>query len=448
MDAFKQIRIDLPEIGKLRPLAQGEAKTARFTLGCETLDRDFADYEAYKSYIAPLGIPTIRLQSGWAKTEKHPGIYDFSWLDRIVDDAKWRGLNILLETDYGNPIYPDGGGFDLAGGFPASPAALTAWDNWVEAMAKHYRGRVRDWAMWNEPDLVKERTAAEIVDFNIRTARIVKKVIPDARIAGLSLAHSGDKFEEYIKLFAERSALDMFTWMIYHGYTYNPDEAYDRGNRLKNILARYTDQVKLRQGENGCPSEQTFKFALREVAWSELSQSKWDLRRYIGDIASDVETSVFTICDFNHLGREINRKGLLLADAEHHVIRPKQAYYAIQHLTSVFGDTLLPVREKATALFKRNCAVFTFAERSGRGNICAYWDRSDTPGDNVAPEPGQLIFADFPFREPALVEMISGTVYAIPADRIETHGAFVRFRDLPVIDSPLVVAEKELLRLI
>ena len=161
-----------------------------------------------------------------------------------------------------------------------------------------------------------------------------------------------------------------------------------------------------------------------------------------------MESSVFTICDFNHIGREINRKGLLLADAEHHVIRPKQAYYAIQHLTSVFADSLLPVREKATAFFKRNCAAFTFAERSGRGSLCAYWDRSDTPGDNVTPEPGQLIFADFPFREPVLVELISGVVYAIPADRIETHGDFVRFRDLPVIDSPLVVAERELLRLI
>ncbi|MBQ5449554.1 MAG: beta-galactosidase, partial [Treponema sp.] len=32
------------------------------------------------------------------------GKYDFSWLDRIVDYARAKGLNILLETDYGNPI--------------------------------------------------------------------------------------------------------------------------------------------------------------------------------------------------------------------------------------------------------------------------------------------------------------------------------------------------------
>ena len=445
---MQEIKIPLKKIGRLRPRSADEIAGSAFTLGCEVLDRDFADYEEYKEYIVPLGIKTIRLQGGWAKTEKTPGVYDFDWLDRIVDDARRRGLNILLETDYGNPVYPGGGGFDLAGGFPTSAEALTAWDNWVEAMAEHYRGRVRDWAMWNEPDLVKERTAEEIVEFNIRTARIVKTVIPDARIAGLSLAHSGDKFEEYIKLFAERGALEMFTWMIYHGYTYNPDEAYDRGNRLKNILARYTDKVKLRQGENGCPSEQTYKFALREVAWSELSQAKWDLRRYIGDIANDVETSVFTICDFNHLGREINRKGLLRAEADHKVVREKLAYHAIQHMTSVFDDTLRSVSpEHAAVFFKRNVALFPFAETSGRGNLLAYWDRSGVPGDAVTAEAAQLIFRDLPFADPVLADLVSGNVYEIPGERISKAGNAVVFGDMPIIDSPLLIAERALLHL-
>jgi len=65
----------------------------------------------------PLGIKTIRLQGGWAKTEKVKGSYDFAWLDAIIDDARGRGLNILLETDYGNPIYAGGGGWDLRADF-------------------------------------------------------------------------------------------------------------------------------------------------------------------------------------------------------------------------------------------------------------------------------------------------------------------------------------------
>src|SRR5512138_2294145 len=85
----------LRQIGTIQPRNANEIPGSNWTLGCETLDRDFADYQQYKEYIVPLGIKTIRLQGGWAKTEKVKGTYDFSWLDTIIDDARSRGLNIL-----------------------------------------------------------------------------------------------------------------------------------------------------------------------------------------------------------------------------------------------------------------------------------------------------------------------------------------------------------------
>ncbi len=53
--------------------------------GCECLDRDFASFEEYREFLPPLGIRKIRLQAGWAKCEKVRGVYDFKWLDDIVD---------------------------------------------------------------------------------------------------------------------------------------------------------------------------------------------------------------------------------------------------------------------------------------------------------------------------------------------------------------------------
>ena len=446
-----EIQVPLKEIGQIRPRSVTEIEGSFFTLGCEVLDRGFAEYVEYKDYIAPLGIKTIRLQAGWAKTEKVPGQYDFAWLDHIIDDARSRGLNILLETDYGNPAYPGGGGSDLAGGFPASEEALAAWDRWIETMARRYAGKVRDWAMWNEPDIgggEKRKTVAEIVDFNIRTMKIVRRIIPDARIAGLSLANERDTFDEYLALLQEKGELESFDWIIYHGYQTNPDNAYDTGNRLKNFLARRTSKVKLRQGENGCPSERTKGFALWGTDWSELSQAKWDLRRFIGDIANGVETSVFTICDFNHIGREINRKGLLRAEEDHKVVRKKIAYQAIQHMASVFDISLRPgPHDCAAAFFKNNCALFPFSDTQGRGNILAYWDRCDVPSDRTASENGaRILLKDLPFEEPVLVEMITGKVYEVPADRMSRSGEYVAF-DLPILDSPFLLAEKRLLHL-
>ena len=112
------LRVDMKCVGTLAPRSVKDIRSSNWTLGCETLDRDFANFDEYKRFLAPLGIKTIRLQAGWAKCEKEKGKYDFAWLDKIIDYAVSQGLNILLETDYGNPVYEGGGGWDLAGGFP------------------------------------------------------------------------------------------------------------------------------------------------------------------------------------------------------------------------------------------------------------------------------------------------------------------------------------------
>ena len=102
------LRIDLPLLGTIRPKSVGEVGRSNWTLGCEVLDRDFADWDQYRDYVAPLGLKTIRLQAGWAKCEQTKGVYDFAWLDHIVDDAISLGLEPILETGYGNPVYPGG----------------------------------------------------------------------------------------------------------------------------------------------------------------------------------------------------------------------------------------------------------------------------------------------------------------------------------------------------
>ena len=400
----------LKRIGTIRPRSADEIPGSNWTLGCETLDRDFADYQQYKAYIVPLGIKTIRLQGGWAKTEQVKGTYDFSWLDTIIDDARGRGLNILLETDYGNPAYEGGGGWDLAGGFPTSDEALAAWDRWVEAMAIRYQGKVRDWAMWNEPDINKKHTPEDIAVFNIRTAEIIRRVIPDARIAGLSLASSSPKLlDDCLKALAARGKVDLFHWFIYHGYEFNPDRSYPKVERLKATLARYSTRAKMRQGENGCPSELATKFALSNHPWTETSQAKWDLRRMLGDLGHDVESAVFTICDFNHAGREINRKGLLRATADRKVVRIKLAYYAVQNAVAVFDDTLerIPQADVRVTSY-HSTASFAYRNRTTGQNLLVLWDSSAIPDDAFVTRPARVEVRGLAFEEPVWVDLISG----------------------------------------
>ena len=436
----------LKQIGTIKPRSAKEISGSNWTLGCETLDRDFADYQQYKEYIVPLGIKTIRLQGGWAKTERVKGKYDFTWLDTIIDDARGRGLNIILETDYGNTNYAGGGGADLAGGFPTSEEALAAWDRWVETMATRYQGKVRDWAMWNEPDINKKHQPGDIAPFNIRTAEIVRRVIPDARIAGLSLASSSPKFfESCLKLLADKGKVDLFNWFIYHGYEFNPDTSYQNVEELKATLAKYSTKAKMRQGENGCPSEVATKFALSFHPWTESSQAKWNLRRMLGDLGHDVESAIFTICDFNHLGREINRKGLLWATADKQVEKIKLAYYAVQNCVAVFDDTLERVKEPVVGVvYDKSTASFAYRNQQSGQNLVVFWCNSGTPDDSFATRPAQVVVKNLALHEPVWVDLVSGRIYEIPADRIVKTGEFTIFKDIPLYDAPVLIAEKEL----
>jgi len=100
-------------LGKIKPRAAKEITSSSWSIGGETLDRDFGIYANYKKFLGPLGAKAIRLQAGWAKCEQTPGVYDFAWLDEVVNDAVSQGVQPWLEVSYGNKLYPDGGGTGL-----------------------------------------------------------------------------------------------------------------------------------------------------------------------------------------------------------------------------------------------------------------------------------------------------------------------------------------------
>ena len=52
----------LPCIGTVNSKSTDETSSSNWYLGCETLDRDYTDYDQYKDYLKPLGIHTARLQ--------------------------------------------------------------------------------------------------------------------------------------------------------------------------------------------------------------------------------------------------------------------------------------------------------------------------------------------------------------------------------------------------
>lgn len=96
-----------------------------------------------------------------------------------------------------------------------------------------------EWLPNGKRNKVKKKSPSDIAAFNVRTAKIIRRNIPDARIAGLSLANNDAGFlEECLKAMDED--INLFEWMIYHGYCKNPDASYDEVERQKAVLRKYS----------------------------------------------------------------------------------------------------------------------------------------------------------------------------------------------------------------
>lgn len=440
------------KVDSVKPLNVNQAGTDLLTVGCETFDRDYTDYDAYKTYLPKLGIKNLRMQAGWAKIEKQKGVYDFAWLDHIVDDAIARGHRVWLQLSYGNPIYEGGGNANLGGGMPVSAEAKNAWNNWVRAIAEHFRGRVSDWEIWNEPDLSGKIDADAIVDMNVRTASILKSVDPQCRIAGLAFCVlNKELLTECLDKIKATGKMGLFHWISYHGYTYRPEDAYKDVEAFKTIISEKAPGLKLRQGENGAPSQGHKGGALTDYDWTELSQAKWDLRRLSGDHAHGVESSVFSIIDMVYPNGEnkyvstINVKGLLQSSPLKEAVRPKEAYRAVQNYASLFHHfkNLQPAGTSVIGKKGEGMCVNTYSDAKGNISVL-YWDGSKIP-QNTNSMSYTTLTINVAMQQPVCVDVLTGNVYEIPSSLVTTSSNKTIIGKVPVYDSPIMIVDKGVL---
>jgi len=331
---------------------------------------------------------------------------------------------------------------------PAGDETLAAWDRWVEAMVRHYAPKgVKEWMMYNEPNLRKENTLERIVANNIRTAEIIKRVDPEAKVGAFVLAGlRTDAIKTMLEMIKAQGKLDLFHWAIYHGYSGNPDRLNERMAELVAMLAEVAPHVKPWQGEAGCASEEV-QFALSGIDWTEYSHAKWNARRMLCDLGHGIESSVFTISDLSYHKDFISRYGLLKTNPDNSIIKVKSAFYTVQHVVTVFNDALERVPDYALTFAgtEKQLTWFAFRDKKSGLDVVALWDGTEIPSNASEIETVQVTIQGGRFREPVWVDLITGNVYAIPPERMAAGGETVVFRDVPVYDGPAVITDRSLL---
>lgn len=446
----QQTAVAWKELGTIKSLPASQIKSSRWSIGGETLDRNYADYNAYKSYLGPLGAKRLRLQAGWARCERTKGRYDFAWLDSIVNDALSQSVQPWLELSYGNPIYEGGGDAALAGGIPTSAEALSAWDAWVSAIVRHFKNRVREWEIWNEPDLGQKFTAKDYAIFYIRTGTIVRKEQPSARLIGLALCCTawGQYAQTVVDDLKSANKLDLLNVVTLHGYKLRPEETYPMVEEVKKVVLAAKPDVEFWQGENGAPSVKKGETigALREYDWSELTQAKWDLRRMFGDMGADMEvTNLFTMADLYYGSGDhmmgLNAKGLLKARPDKSIEKAKLMYSAYQHAATLFSEKISRIKN---ASFTTGTGVAAFAfQKNGKSNLLVLWMSSKPAAeDDAGSKTMSFSVKNASFQKPVYVDLISGKVYDIPSDQYKKDNNGCTFSSVVVPDYPVVIAER------
>jgi hypothetical protein len=447
-------------LGQIQPRSSNDIYSNNWSIGAETMDRDLVNFNSWKDHIAATGAKKVRLQAGWAKCEKVKGVYDFEWLDEVVDFLISQNIEPWLQASYGNPIYEGGGGIHLSAGLPTSDIALKAWDNWVRTLANRYKNRVQIWEIWNEPDNKKNNRPVDYASFYIRTAEIIRSEIPSSTLYALSLtrvSESGQHYtDRFLKTLSGQNKLDLISEITLHGYTYNPSDVYPDYEKIQRIIMNYSSRIKLRQGELGCPSENQPIMALRNYDWTELSQSKWVIRKMLGDLGRDIPSSYFLIIDivYTHDHEKLmeipkrNTKGLIKSDLNRQFVEFKKSYFAYQHVTSIFDDNLdRVINYPYTVDSDTSLSVFGYRSKHFDKQVVAIWMDSETPTNSNKKTSMSFEFPAGNFEIPVYVDLRTGNIYQIPKSDWKRKGSVYTFKNIPIYDSPILIAEKSLLKI-
>ena len=437
----------LKEIGRLAVRDAKDVKSSKWSVGCETMDRDYADWNAYKYLIGPLGVKHGRLFSGWAKTEQEKGKYDFSWFDPHVREMAAMGVKPWICLAYGNPVY----GSDFRLGMKVrqvtgKPEAFDAWIRYCVACVERYKDVVDEWEIWNEPF----GQGPEYAEMFYRTAKAIRAVQPHAKIYCTAITFPKDYTCVLEKLKKEK-ALDIGSYFIYHPYHANPDKTYEKTvPNLRKLVKSYSESFDIMQGEVGCPAQLEFGHAMHSIEWSEYAQAKWLLRRTIGDAARNIPSNVFTMIDLQYTFM-LQSFGLVRSNTLKEFVYRRPSYFAMQNVFGLLDDEAHPEKINIQSNFKvdrradprddrkRTLTSVRFV-REGK-TLRFLWFSDSRPSSLLEFD---RISVRFPGKveSPVWVDMITGRVFEIPAESVKYENDHTLLSDVPMWDSPVMITDR------
>jgi hypothetical protein len=165
----------------------------------------------------------------------------------------------------------------------------------------------------------------------------------------------------------------------------------------------------------------------------------------------DVPFNLFTMIDLHYRwgGKlDMNYKGLLASREDQTVAYAKPAYFAAQYVFTVFDDSLIRIADFPFTVNEANKVTLSAYQQKATGKqVVAIWFSGAMPNDSNMTTTLDITLARGEFTEPVYADLRTGEVYAIPKANWSRDGDGVVFRQIPVYDSPILIAERSGLEL-
>jgi len=433
----------LPEVGRLVVHPSDFSRESCWSIGCETMDRDYADFDAFKDFVPETGAGYARLQSGWAKTEQKKGKYDFRWLDAHVDGLIERQVHPWICLCYGNPLYSEHG-YDLNAKLFADGPIMDAWLEYVRRTVARYKGRVTMWEVWNEPDGRNNLDSWPLyANLFTRTAKVIREVDPQAKIAAFgSCSPDREYIRQALAEIARMDGIKYIDYITYHAYWKIPEAIVPAVRQLRKDVDLYSPSIGLLMGETGCPGQLEYGHALRHIEWTECSQAKWDLRQMLTHWGLGIPYSVFTMVDLRYTWM-LQSFGLLRMRLDDKPVYKRPKFYAVQNVTSVFTDGISPCDGVTAEIKGRDDLTCIGVSKGGKPVGCLLWFSGAMPSSGLERTAADVEVRGLDGLDLVYVDMLTGSVRSLEDVLQEGSGGSAVFNGLPLWDCPMLIVDSK-----
>ncbi len=447
----------MKKIGRLKTYSSDEIENSYVSIGFECLDRDLFNPEKCYDLLQKSGVKFARCQTGWAKCEKEKGVYDFGWLDSIVNNLLKRGIKPWFNVGFGNPVYmsdvPNETGVGCVPLFYGDET-LEAWKKYVYNLTQRFKSRVEYFEIWNEPNLAhfwhpKEPRGADYARLVEITSGIIRSAYENAKI--IFNTSQADCFA-FLRDFLANVKKDSVDIYAFHMYTGIPEFRYAKCvEQLRKMLDENGfENVELWQGEGGYPSwAYDGHWLIKDGKTSERAQAVWQIRRYFLDVFNGIKrSSFFQMADmwekpYAKAFEVINKP------AAHGILNgitytPKKSYNTITNLATIFSGDIKPAShyicvdiDSPSELELLSCLSMTY-DKNGTP-VYAYYLPVEVRRNAQITRKAEIYILDR-IKEPVLIDPYTAEIFEI--EGFETNQGLTKYRALPICDYPLMIAEK------